>query len=51
MSSISYEIPTTIEGSSILEPVIEEEMIDEEPPTVTFEVVENCSKRPEEAFR
>ena len=45
MSSISYEIPSAIEESSILEPVIEEEMIDEGPPTVTFEVVENCSKR------
>ena len=45
MSSISYEIPTAIEESSILEPLTEEEMIDEEPPTVTFEVVENCSER------
>ena len=51
MSSFSYEIRTTIEESSILEPVIEEEMIiDEEPPTVTFEVVENCSKSGQKKF-
>ena len=45
VSSISYEIPVAIEESSIMEPAIEAEMIDEEPPAVTFEIVENCSKR------
>ena len=45
VSSISYKIPVAIEESSIMEPAIEAEMIDEERPAVTFEIVENFSKR------
>ena len=42
---ISYEIPAQIEESSIQEPVVETEIIDEQPPALTFEIVETCSKR------
>jgi hypothetical protein len=43
--SISYEIPDQIEESLIAEPAIAREMIDKQPPAITFNIVENCTKR------
>ena len=43
--SISYEIPPQIEESSIEEPVILDNMIDFQPPSITYEIVDTCTKR------
>ena len=43
--SISYEIPPQIEESSIEEPVILDNMIDLQPPSITYEIVDTCTKR------
>ena len=40
--SISYEIPPQIEESSIEEPVILDNMIDLQPPSITYEIVDTC---------
>lgn len=40
-----YELPVPIDESLLTEAVIEEQSIDDQPPTVTFEIVEGASKR------
>ena len=45
-AELSYEIPPQLDESSIAETPIEvDPVIDEEPPPITFEIVEGCSKR------
>ena len=44
-SSIQYELPVAIEESSLTEPAIGQHAIDEQPPPLTFQIVEGASKR------
>lgn len=44
-SSVHYELPVPIEESSMGEPTIEDQPVDDQPPPLTFEVVEGASKR------
>ncbi|XP_015779421.1 PREDICTED: uncharacterized protein LOC107357295 [Acropora digitifera] len=44
-SSVHYELPVPIEESSMGEPTIEDQPFDDQPPPLTFEVVEGASKR------
>ena len=44
-SSVHYELPVPIEESSMGEPTVEDQPVDDQPPSLTFEVVEGASKR------
>ena len=43
--SIQYELPVAIEESSLAEPTIEEHPVDNQPPPLTFQIVEGAPKR------